>query len=309
MKVLIGNFKGPKGDTGEKGDKGNKGDRGEQGQRGSRWESGTNITGTDTVGTKFPNSGITDAQPLDHYINSDTGNLYECSVPGTADTAEWVYIGSFKGPKGDTGLTGSISDINEQKPTYSESSGLGNLESGETVKTAFGKLKKAVSVLISHYAQKAAYNILGHVKLSNSAAVTIPGEYALDAVEKNASVEGTLANMISQTNSNLDNYIVVESRWLSNQPNNEPASLQVVYDIGMQYHYDYDLGEPPTGYKLLAGFVVAEWTSSHEWFDFFFLNYIITSVSGRAYLMINNEQKEDFTFPITCAVKCLFVKI
>ena len=114
MKVLIGNFKGPKGDTGEKGDKGNKGDRGEQGQRGSRWESGTNITGTDTVGTKFPNSGITDAQPLDHYINSDTGNLYECSVPGTADTAEWVYIGSFKGPKGDTGLTGSISDINEQ---------------------------------------------------------------------------------------------------------------------------------------------------------------------------------------------------
>ena len=205
MKVLIGNFKGPKGDTGEKGDKGNKGDRGEQGQRGSRWESGTNITGTDTVGTKFPNSGITDAQPLDHYINSDTGNLYECSVPGTADTAEWVYIGSFKGPKGDTGPAGSISDINEQKPTYSEASELEELESGETVKKAFGKLGKAVLVLISHYTQKAAYGILGHVKLSNSAAITTTGEYALDAVEKNASVEGTLANLIQQTNSNLAN--------------------------------------------------------------------------------------------------------
>lgn len=55
----------------------------------------------------------------------------------------------------------------------------------------------------NHYTQKAAYGILGHVKLSNSAAITTTGEYALDAVEKNASVEGTLANLIQQTNSNL----------------------------------------------------------------------------------------------------------
>lgn len=203
MKVLIGNFKGPKGDTGGKGDKGNKGDRGEPGQRGSRWTSGTGITGTSTAGVKFPNSGITDAQLSDYYINTSTGNLYECTVPGAADTAEWVYIGSFKGPKGDAGPTGSISDINDQKPTYLEASKLENIESGETVKVTFGKIKKAVSVLISHYMQKATQSILGHVKLSNSAAVTIAGEYALDAVEKNASVEGTLANMISQANSNL----------------------------------------------------------------------------------------------------------
>lgn len=55
-----------------------------------------------------------------------------------------------------------------------------------------------------HFTQKSTQSILGHVKLSNSAAVTIAGEYALDAVEKNASVEGTLANMISQANSNLE---------------------------------------------------------------------------------------------------------
>lgn len=54
-----------------------------------------------------------------------------------------------------------------------------------------------------HFTQKSTQSILGHVKLSNSAAVTIAGEYALDAVEKNASVEGTLANMISQANSKL----------------------------------------------------------------------------------------------------------
>lgn len=203
MKVLIGNFKGPKGDTGGKGDKGNKGDRGEPGQRGSRWTSGTGITGTSTTGVKFPNSGITDAQLSDYYINTSTGNLYECTVTGAADTAEWVYIGSFKGPKGDAGPAGSISDINNQKPTYLEASKLENIESGETVNVTFGKLKKAVSVLISHYMQKATQSIIGHVKLSDSAAITIPGEYALDAIEKNASVEGTLANMISQTNSNL----------------------------------------------------------------------------------------------------------
>ena len=200
MRLKIGNFTGPQGKQGEEG---KKGDTGETGQRGSRWTSGTAITGTDTIGTKCPDSGITDALVHDYYVNVDTGNLYECTVPGTADVAEWVHIGNIKGPTGATGPAGSISDINNQKPTYSEASNLSNIESGETVQIAFGKLKKALSVLISHYMQKATQSILGHVKLSNSAAITTPGEYALDAIEKNASVEGTLANMLSQVNSNL----------------------------------------------------------------------------------------------------------
>lgn len=57
----------------------------------------------------------------------------------------------------------------------------------------------------AHCTQKATQSILGHVKLSDSAAITTPGEYALDAVEKNASVQGTLAYLIQQTNSNLTN--------------------------------------------------------------------------------------------------------
>lgn len=39
--------------------------------------------------------------------------------------------------------------------------------------------------------------------ISSSSAITTQGEYALDAREKNASVEGTLANQISTLNSNL----------------------------------------------------------------------------------------------------------
>ncbi len=206
MKVLIGNFKGPQG---EQGIEGQKGDTGAIGPRGSRWTSGTGITGTSTVGIVFITSGITDAHIQDYYINTNTGNLYECIVPGTADIAEWVYIGNFKGPTGATGPAGSISDINKQKPTYEEASKLENIKSGETVAIAFGKLRKALAIFITHYMQKATTSILGHVKLSNSAAITKAGEYALDAIEKNASVEGTLANLISQQNSDLLNKIEV----------------------------------------------------------------------------------------------------
>ncbi len=216
MKLLIGNFKGPKGEQGNEGKKGDNGDKGEKGERGSRWTSGTAITGTSTTETIFADSGITDAKIDDYYINTTTGNLYQCTASGAADTAKWVYIGNFKGPKGNDGPAGSISDINDQIPTYEESTQFENIESGETVKIAFGKLKKALSVFIVHHTQKATAAILGHVKLSNSAAITKAGEYALDAIEKNAAIEGTLANLINSLNSNMAcKKIEVESNFAS----------------------------------------------------------------------------------------------
>lgn len=203
MRLLLGNFKGPKGEQGPQGQKGNTGDIG---QRGSRCTSGTSVTGTSTTGTIFASTGITDSLLHDFYINTSTGNLYECTVPGPADVAKWTYICNIKGPTGATGPagpTGSISDINNQKPTYTEAANLANISSGETVKIAFGKLKKAISVLMTHYTQQATAAVLGHVKLSNSSAVTQTGLMALDAVEKNAAIAGTLANQISQANSKL----------------------------------------------------------------------------------------------------------
>lgn len=211
MKLLIGNFKGPKGEQGNEGKKGDNGDKGEKGERGSRWTSGTAITGTSTTETIFADSGITDAKIDDYYINTTTGNLYQCTASGAADTAKWVYIGNFKGPKGNDGPAGSISDINDQIPTYEESTQFENIESGETVKIAFGKLKKALSVFIVHHTQKATAAILGHVKLSNSAAITKAGEYALDTIEKNAAIEGTLANLINSLNSNMNTKISAEN--------------------------------------------------------------------------------------------------
>lgn len=47
---------------------------------------------------------------------------------------------------------------------------------------------------------------VGSIKgISSSAAITTQGQYALDAREKNASIDGTLANELSKVNSNFDN--------------------------------------------------------------------------------------------------------
>lgn len=80
---------------------------------------------------------------------------------------------------------------------------LTELESGESRNTFFGKIAKAVSELISHINVKASTSATGHVKLSDSSAVTDSTGLALPATEKNASISGTMANQISELNTNL----------------------------------------------------------------------------------------------------------
>lgn len=81
--------------------------------------------------------------------------------------------------------------------TYTESSTIQDLNSGEKLSVAFGKLKKAVNAVKNHTGTKATTSVQGHVKLSNSSAVTDSTGFALPTTEKNASIEGTLANQIS----------------------------------------------------------------------------------------------------------------
>lgn len=49
----------------------------------------------------------------------------------------------------------------------------------------------------------------------NSTAITKQGEYALDAIEKNAAIEGTLANLINSLNSNMMNKGIFIDAWIS----------------------------------------------------------------------------------------------
>lgn len=75
------------------------------GTRGSRINSGNAITGTESKGTIFPSSGITDALEYDHYINNygeNLGNLYVCSKSGPADVAEWRFVCNLRGSVADT---------------------------------------------------------------------------------------------------------------------------------------------------------------------------------------------------------------
>lgn len=92
-----------------------------------------------------------------------------------------------------------------KKPVYDMPEEPAELASGETLVEALGKLAAAVKLLLTHKTQQATATILGHVKLSDSAAVTEKGVYALDAVEKNAAVNGTLANKVDALNSSLEN--------------------------------------------------------------------------------------------------------
>lgn len=52
---------------------------------------GTAITGTSTTATAFSNSGIAAAKVGDWYINTNNGNVYQCTVAGNAAIAKWAY--------------------------------------------------------------------------------------------------------------------------------------------------------------------------------------------------------------------------
>ena len=113
-KIFAFSFGIPKGATGAKGATGN---AGATGTRGSLWYSGTAITGTSTTGTIFSSSGIASALVNDKYLNTSTGNVYNCTTAGAASVAKWQYIGSIKGVKGDTGEKGAKGDTGAQGPT------------------------------------------------------------------------------------------------------------------------------------------------------------------------------------------------
>lgn len=90
------------------------------------------------------------------------------------------------------------------KTDFTEQTNLTDIQSGESRNTFFGKIAKAVSELISHINVKASTSATGHVKLSDSSAVTDSTGLALPATEKNASISGTMANQISELNTDVN---------------------------------------------------------------------------------------------------------
>lgn len=118
------------------------------------------------------------------------------------------------------------------KTDYTEQTELTEIESGETRKTFFGKIAKAISTLVNHININATSAKAGHVKLSNSSAVTDSTGLALPVTEKNASIEGSLANQIAGIKR-------LDLLWSNSNSGNSPVGLRIPasdkYDIFLIY--------------------------------------------------------------------------
>lgn len=91
---------------------------------------------------------------------------------------------------------------------------------GTTDISTLGTVTQAISTIKGN---------IGDMKgISSSAAITTQGQYALDAREKNASIEGTLANQIGTLNSNLLN-VYIDGSNTSDIDGNSDGSITVNY--------------------------------------------------------------------------------
>lgn len=133
-------------------------------------------------------------------LPTDTEYWMKCVVGGAGSIATTEDAGSVKAGD-DIGVdsTGEMS----LKTDFTAQEELAELAGTEDRKTFFGKIAKAVSTLISHIGTSATADKGGHVRLSRSSAVTDSTGLALPATEKNAALDGTLANKIDALNKSL----------------------------------------------------------------------------------------------------------
>lgn len=133
-------------------------------------------------------------------VTTNTEYWMKCVVGGAGAIATEADAGIVKAGE-DIGVdsTGEMS----LKTDFTEQTDLAVLTGNEDRQTFFGKIAKAVSSLISHISLSATADKAGHVKLSNSSAVTDSTGLALPATEKNALLPGTLANQIDALNKSL----------------------------------------------------------------------------------------------------------
>ena len=144
-------------------------------------------------------------------LPTDTAYWMKCVVGGVGAIATTEDAGSVKAGD-DIGVdsTGEMS----LKTDFTEQSDLTELTGTEDRQTFFGKIAKTVSTLISHIGTSATADKAGHVKLSSSSAVTDSTGLALPVTEKNAALDGTLANKIDALNKSF------ASRYLGMQVSN-----------------------------------------------------------------------------------------
>ena len=163
----IQGIQGIQGEKGEKGDKGDPGERGEQGVQGIQGPKGDKGDKGDTGASGI--NGVDGTNGKSATISSVTATVDNTegtptvSVTMGGTESERTFAFSFSGLKGEKGADGANGkdgkdgsdatiDINNEAPTYSDTSTLATLTSGEKISSAFAKIKLAITNLISHIA-------------------------------------------------------------------------------------------------------------------------------------------------------------
>ncbi len=103
---------------------------------------------------------MSQAKVNDLYLNTSTGNVYQCTAGGAASGAKWAYTGCLMGPQGKTGATGAtgptgaagkdatVNGVNAL--TLTASGGLTSSQSGSTLAIdGSGLQPKRVSISLS----------------------------------------------------------------------------------------------------------------------------------------------------------------
>ncbi|MBD5497570.1 MAG: hypothetical protein HDR11_07370, partial [Lachnospiraceae bacterium] len=139
--------------------------------------------------------GISDA--LDAAIGSKANRAELDSHTGN-DT---IHITASERTKWNSKM-GNTEDAGNTTVTFTESSDLSNINSGEKTGTIMGKISKAISTLISHVAAKATAGTFGHVKLSDTYKNAVTGGNAANGI---GASQKALADAYSALNSNLGN--------------------------------------------------------------------------------------------------------
>lgn len=174
---------------------------------------------------------------------------------------------------------------------FAEASTTERLTSGEKISVSLGKIAKAIKDFIAHITLKATTSVLGHVKLSDSSAVTSQEGYALPATEKNASIGGTLANQIAGKMNKSETLIITKSlSYNYTAPSKERLQLGIASAASIC----------PSGYTLIAKNIETVGSSNvqasfgtNEILTLY--NYASTSISGTAYVRYTYAKTTNIT--------------
>lgn len=146
-----------------------------------------------TVGNYPP---TTDSCVDDNWVILLDGNTVISEIPVSTETTAGIV------------KAGEDIDVDENgemslKTDFTEQTELSELTGTENRKTSFGKIAKAIKDFINHIKTKATDKAEGHVKVTDSSAVTDSTGLALPATEKNATIKGTLAHQIQYMHNKL----------------------------------------------------------------------------------------------------------